>query len=102
MSDKYLELAKKIILDLTTDENIEIFLFGSRATKNFRWNSDIDIGLLSKKKVNRKIISRIYEELQNSRVPYHIDIVDFLDVDEKFKNAALKNRVVWKKGKNIN
>ncbi len=102
MSDKYLELAKKIILDLTTDENIEIFLFRPRASKNFRRNSDIDIGLLSKEKVNRKIISRIYDELQNPRMPYHIDIVDFLDVDEEFKNAALKNRVVWKKGKNIN
>jgi hypothetical protein len=34
-------------------------------------------------------------ELEESLVPYKVDIVDFFYVDEAFKNMALKKIIEW-------
>ena len=100
--NKYLKIAKEITLQHFNDVNMEIFLFGSRAEGTELEKSDIDIGLLDKKKVSSKIINKLHEKFEESLIPYHVDIIDFFDVDNEFKEIALNNKVVWKKKKNIN
>ena len=100
--NKYLELVKEIALKNLSNINVEVFLFGSRATSSELDKSDIDIGILGNKKVSSIIISKLYEELEESVVPYHVDIVDFFNVDKEFRRLATQNKIVWKKKKNIN
>ena len=100
--NKYLELAKEIALKNLSNINVEVFLFGSRATSSELDKSDIDIGILGDKKVSSIIVSKLYEELEESIVPYHVDIVDFFNVDKEFRRLATQNKIVWKKKKNIN
>ncbi|MCK5456483.1 MAG: nucleotidyltransferase domain-containing protein [Melioribacteraceae bacterium] len=100
--NKYLELVKEIALKNLSNINVEVFLFGSRATSSELDKSDIDIGILGNKKVSSIIISKLYAELEESVVPYHVDIVDFFNVDKEFRRLATQNKIVWKKKKNIN
>jgi len=65
-------------------------LFGSRAGKIFRPSSDIDVGFIAKHKLGQRLFNGIREALDESIIPYHIDLVDFGTADKEFKNIALK------------
>ena len=73
--------------------NYQIFLFGSRASaQNQRW-SDLDIGILGKEKVPGHTLVRIEEELENSRISFKVDVVDFRTVSDQFRNLALRKTI---------
>lgn len=82
-------LKKKLPADST------IFLFGSRTKKNHSKSSDIDIGVISEK-LDKKAIINIKENIEESFVPFKVDIVDFSKVDENFKKEALRSIIQWK------
>lgn len=92
-----LEIVKNIILSNLRyyGESIEVFLFGSAASGNITRSSDIDIGLLSNYKINRDLIFRIQDEIEESIVPFKVDIVDFQDVSKDFREYAMKRIIKW-------
>ena len=96
MKDPYLELLKEKVLAGMIGEKVRIFVFGSRARNNYHRTSDIDIGLIPAGKLDRKKAAFLKEEIENLNIPYKVDIVDFSDVSEHFKQEALKDIIVWK------
>ncbi|MBU1327391.1 nucleotidyltransferase domain-containing protein [Patescibacteria group bacterium] len=66
-----------------------VFLFGSRATGRDRRFSDLDLGVLGKEKIPSHLMVKIKSDLENSSIPYKIDIVDFKRVSDEFRNLAL-------------
>ena len=70
------------------DPNYQVFVFGSRATNIHRKFSDIDIGISSVIPVPSGVLLNIEEELENSDIPYLVDVVDFSAVSHRFKNYA--------------
>lgn len=102
MDDKYLELTKEIVLKNIRNEEISVFLFGSRVNNNYRDNSDIDVGFISNKKIKRSYFRNIINELEESRVPYHVDLIDFNNIDPVFKKNAMRKIIIWNKGKFLN
>jgi predicted nucleotidyltransferase len=97
-SNKYLEIAKEIILSLVDKEKVSVFLYGSRAGNYARHDSDIDVGLWSSSGVDSTMIRKINDAIEESIVPYHIDITDFTKVSSKFKKIAAENIIIWNKG----
>lgn len=95
MKVDYLELTKEIILKHIDCKKFKVFLFGSRACGNEKFYSDIDIGILGKEKLNSVVIANIENELEESIVPYNVDIVDFSKVDKDFKRYALEKIIKW-------
>lgn len=89
-------LAKKIVLKELNDFDCKIFLFGSRATKENHRFSDMDIGIIPGRNFNEKILSDIGEKLNDSIIPFKIDLVNFSKASQKFKEEALKHVVHWK------
>lgn len=71
-------------------KNYKAFIFGSRATNNNRPFSDIDLGILGPKPVDRRKLNSLSFSLEDSNIPYIVDIVDFSTVSDKFKATALK------------
>jgi predicted nucleotidyltransferase len=74
-----------------------VFLFGSRASKQSRINSDYDIGLYGDKKVPFGVIAKINNELENYPIPVDIDIVDFTTTTPEFRRIALREIQIWNK-----
>jgi len=68
----------------------KLFVFGSRASGKSGKFSDIDLGILGKDKLPGHIIVKIKEELENSHLPYKVDVVDFSKVSKDFKKVAIK------------
>jgi|GEM_PF-939328 len=86
-------LKQLLIKNLPSDS--QIFLFGSRATGVYSKNSDIDIGIIANN-IDEKTIIKLKEIIDESFVPFKVDIVDFSSVDDGFKKEALKSIVQWK------
>lgn len=93
--DQDLLIIKNTILRMKELKDYQIFLFGSRVRGDFRKNSDYDIGIIGKEKMNLREYLSIKRSLDE--LPYSIDLVDFGRASQDFKNIALKNISVWKK-----
>lgn len=65
-----------------------VFLFGSRVSGKSDERSDIDVGIEGKKALPPGVLSDIQDEVDELPVLYKIDMVDFAQVDEKFKKLA--------------
>jgi hypothetical protein len=50
-----------------------------------------DVGILGKKPIPGHILIKIEESLEESDLPYKIDIVDFILVSPEFRKIALSN-----------
>ena len=98
--EKYLRVAREIVLKHLDTERFRVFLFGSRARRAHSRSADLDIGILGAEPLDPKVVSAIREEIEESRVPYHVDLVDFFDVDVVFRQAALKEAIPWNPAKN--
>lgn len=98
---KYLNITKEIVLRNIDKNKFTVFIFGSRADGTNLSNSDIDIGFLGDEPLSSKTLSKIYYEIEESVVPYHIDLVDFYKVNSKFKEIALTKVIIWNKPKNF-
>lgn len=84
----------KKLLKEQLPEGSKIFLFGSRAGDDHSRSSDIDIGVIANN-LDKKVIIKIKETIDESFVPFKVDIVDFSKVDDDFKKKALRRIVEW-------
>jgi len=66
---------KKFLKEFFKDDNVKIYLFGSRARGDFRKYSDIDIAIESDSDLRDKIIE-LKNILEESNLIYKVDIVD--------------------------
>ena len=82
---------KDIIFQFLNPKEYQIFIFGSRVFGKARKFSDYDIGIWSKNK--RPLSSRnkilIEDALEESNLPYKVDVVDFSLVSSGFRKVAL-------------
>ncbi len=95
--NKYLAQLKKIVLDEFKDENVRIVLFGSRARGDFARFSDVDVGIIPLKPLrNQQKLSEVQERVDDSNIPYKVEIVNLLNTRKEFRNQALKSTIVWR------
>lgn len=84
------KLIQKKVRKYLPDKDLSVFIFGSRATNDNLRYSDVDIGIMGKEKIKGNLLTAIEEELENSRLPYRINLVDFQNVSSDFKKVALR------------
>ena len=82
----------KIVYSHLNKSDFHCFLFGSRATNTAQPASDFDFGIEGNTSVDRTTLSQIQEELENLHTLFHIDLVDFNRVEDRFKKVAAQNR----------
>ena len=80
----------------TLDKNLSgvsyrAFVFGSQANKPILNRSDIDIGITSNDHITPVQLSNIYADIEQLPILHKIDLVNFIEVDDRFKSVALKN-----------
>lgn len=91
----YEEQIKKIIRKAFGRQRVTIVLYGSRARGNARPNSDYDIALKSVRPLPAEIISEIKFRLEESNIPFKVDIVDLAGVSDELKRSISKEGQVW-------
>ena len=99
MKQEYVDQAdkKKIIGILTVlFPEAKIYLFGSRARGTASAFSDIDIALDTKTIIDRLRMSEAIAMLNESNIPYKIDVVDVYEVPEAMRSQIYKEGILWK------
>ena len=93
-----LELLKSVIKDVFKGEHVTVILFGSRARGDYLQTSDLDIGILPGKDMNKDKITLFREKIENSNVPYKVDLIDLSQTSKEFTDKVLEEGVlIWKK-----
>lgn len=92
-----IEHDKKIIIKIIKKylPDSIIYLFGSRARKDNSATSDFDIALDAKASIDEGVMSAIRNEIEESIIPFKVDIIDLSAVSADFKNKILKEGHVW-------
>jgi len=96
-NEKYLNILKEIVLSIVDTQEVMVFLFGSRVSSHHSTNADADIGLFSDISIPRTLYHKIRNAIDESIIPWHVDIIDFTHVDPMFKKEATKDIVIWNK-----
>ena len=87
---------KSLVIELFKEENVILIFFGSRARGDYSRVSDIDIGILPDKSLDRKKLILLKEKIDNLNFPYTVDVVDLSKVSEAFRETVLREGIIWK------
>ena len=95
--EKSLKLLKDITRQVFEPGEARVVLFGSRARGDHLKTSDIDLGIFPAAKMDSSKVSLLREKIENSNIPYKVDVLDLSQVSEQFAREALNEGVViWK------
>lgn len=88
--DNHLRLLRQIVQKHVDTTKYQPIVFGSRVNGKARKYSDVDLGFLSAEPLSQKTLYRVMDDLEESDLPYTVDVVDFATADPKFKRFALE------------
>ena len=92
-----LELLRNMVKGIFAGEEVVVVLFGSRARGDHLETSDIDIGLLLKGTMNKHKLTQLRERIEDSNIPYKVDVLDLSRTSEEFTERALREGIIiWK------
>jgi predicted nucleotidyltransferase len=87
--------ARTIVKRVLGSLPVRVFLFGSRALGTSRPSSDIDIAILPDGPVPDDLVARLRDALEESAIPYPVDVVDLSRVDAGFRERVLRDGEPW-------
>lgn len=96
VAERNLERVKAIVLDRLSGHDAAVYLFGSRARGTPRAVSDIDVAIDAEAPLPRILLARLREDLEESTVPYRVDVVDLAECDAGFRERVRREGVRWR------
>lgn len=93
--DDYLERVKGIVLHALAGHPVTVTLFGSCARGDWRHGSDVDIAVEAHGPLPRLLLSELRETLEESTIPYNVDIVDLSSASPRLKKSVSEEGIVW-------
>ena len=91
----YLAIIHAIIKNVLQSDDFQMYLFGSFAQNKSAPSSDIDIAITSTQPLAAYALALVRDQLEESTIPYHVDIVDLRQVNEKLREAVQRQGILW-------
>ncbi len=98
-SRKVLQQIKDLVLSSMASQDVQIYLFGSWARGEQKQSSDVDIAIEGKENMTSSICM-LREKLEESNVPYRVDLVDMQFASKILLKKIRQEGILWKKYKN--
>ncbi|MBN4077465.1 nucleotidyltransferase domain-containing protein [Sulfobacillus acidophilus] len=95
-NNQYVEQVKNLVLNHFKNYKVKIYFFGSRARNSASMASDVDVAILPLETIERFVFSEIREKLEESNVPYEVDIVNLDDAEDELKEQILREGILWR------
>ena len=83
LDEKYFKIIKDIVAKYI--KNARVVVFGSRVNGKNTHNSDLDIAIIADEKLDFKTMANIKMDIEESPIPFRVDIVDYNAVSDEFK-----------------
>jgi predicted nucleotidyltransferase len=90
------ENLRKIVLGAIGERNAAVYLFGSHARGEVRHASDIDVAVLPREELPIGFLTELAEQIEESTIPYNVDLVDLREVSPAFRDAVLRTGIKWR------
>lgn len=74
---------------------VRVYLFGSWAKGSPSRHSDIDVAVDPVRPLPRGTLAILRERLEESRIPYRVEVVDLSTVDESFRQTVIRQAIPW-------
>ena len=81
----------KMIKEILNKYSYTFYVYGSRAKKKARKNSDLD--LCYKETISQKVISDLKEQFEESDLPFKVDIVSWENMNPTFQKLIEKDLI---------
>ena len=95
--NQYVERIRDIVLRCMAQEKVNIYLFGSWGRGTARHSSDVDVAIEPLAGDISAQISALRDELEESTIPYNVDIVDMTRAAEALCEEIRREGVLWKR-----
>src|SRR5690606_31347768 len=86
---------RRIARETVSGHPVEIYLFGSWARGDASRTSDIDLAIVPKGPIPKELLATLRERLEESTVPYRVDVVNLDEVDGDFRSRVLQEAIRW-------
>ena len=74
------------------------WVFGSRATGRARRYSDLDLAIDAGRRLTLDEIAGLAEAFSDSDLPYRVDLVDWHDINDRWRQTIVAERVALTEG----
>ena len=92
----YIDRIRQMICQYCANLPVAVYFFGSRAKGTERSTSDVDVAFLPKGQLPHHWLSLLRFQLEESTIPYKVDLIDLSKVSSNFKAQALMGAIIWK------
>jgi predicted nucleotidyltransferase len=75
----------------------EVWAFGSRARRNARPYSDLDLAIITTTPLPLEVQAALKDDFSESDLPYKVDILDWAATSESFRNIVERQKIVVQK-----
>ena len=90
-----LKRVREITTEVLRDRDVRVYLFGSSVTgPPHRW-SDIDVAVDPVSPLPAALLTELRERLEESDVPYDVDIVDLSKVSPEIRARVEPEGLLW-------
>jgi predicted nucleotidyltransferase len=86
---------RQLVLDILRahlPQNTKVWVFGSRATGRARPYSDLDLAIDAGRRLTLDETARLAEAFSDSDLPYRVDLVDWHDIDDRWRRTIAAER----------
>ncbi|MFS2010165.1 nucleotidyltransferase family protein [Azospirillum sp. CT11-132] len=90
-----LDAVKHIVLEQLAGHPARVYLFGSCARGDVGHWSDIDVAIDPLEPLPPGLIGEINEELEESTVPYFVDVVDLRTAGQEVRQEVEREGIEW-------
>jgi type I restriction enzyme S subunit len=87
---------RRLVLDILRahlPQHTRTWVFGSRATGRARRHSDLDLAIDAGRRLTLDEIARLAEAFGESDLPYKVDLVDWHDIDDRWRQTIAAERL---------
>lgn len=90
-----LDTVKRIVFERLAGHPARVYLFGSCARGDVGHWSDIDVAIDPAEPLPPGLIGEINEELEESTVPYFVDVVDLRTAGRSYRKEVEREGIEW-------
>ena len=88
---------RRLVLDILhahLPRSVKVWVFGSRATGRARRYSDLDLAIDANRRLTLDEIAGLNEAFSDSDLPYRVDLIDWHDIDDRWRQIIVVERAV--------
>ena len=94
-SDAVLERVRELVVSSLERYDVRVYLFGSHATGGVHDASDVDVAVDVLEPLPPGVLARVREALEESTIPYRVEVVDLRDAGAEFRERVLREGIEW-------